>query len=275
MDVVDKFYARTSGQRIGSCGGIFGECVAGSQNYTNNELQIGGCPAFPVAYAKQMMGSRDDAFISVYNTPDGVAPRGSIVVFNGNTGGGAGHTGVVVTANRNTLDVYQQNDPYGSGMHVKTYNYNNVTGWMIPKGWIGTPAKGDDKMTPEQHKAAYRIILGREAEAGAGNGGLTAWEFIQNAQGELNAQRAATTQRITDLTNRVTQLEKVVTDAQKVVTSQQKQLEAAGADKATLTKQVEALNKKIDDLSQQQSGLDNYSLGELLSAAFSKLFKVK
>jgi len=170
-DVVDRFYARTSNQAINSCGGIKGQCVAGVQSYTNVELGIGGCPAFPVAGAKDMFGTRGDAFTWVRNTPNGVPPRGAIMVWNGNVGGGWGHTGVVTSANTNTFDCYQQNDPYNSGMHVKTYNYNNVIGWAIPKGGQlnPEPAPGPsqpsgDIMDTNAGKELYRTGLHREAE---------------------------------------------------------------------------------------------------------------
>lgn len=175
-DVVDRFYARTNGQRINSCGGIFGECVAGVQNYTNTELGIGGCPAFPVPAARLMYGTRTDAFNWVANTPSGIPPRGSIVVFDGNTGGGYGHTGVVVGANLNTLDVYQQNDPRGSGMYVKTYNYKNVIGWAIPKnGSINPPAKGVI-MDINDGKALYQTGLHRTAES---DGAASQWNGLK------------------------------------------------------------------------------------------------
>jgi len=170
-DVVDRFYARTSNQAINSCGGIKGQCVAGVQSYTNVELGIGGCPAFPVAGAKDMFGTRTDAFTWVRNTPTGIPPRGAIMVWNGNVGGGWGHTGVVTSANVNTFDCYQQNDPYNSGMHVKTYNYSNVIGWAIPKGGQINPAPapgpsqpGGEIMDTNSGKELYKTGLHREAE---------------------------------------------------------------------------------------------------------------
>lgn len=170
-DVVDRFYARTNGQAINSCGGIKGQCVAGVQSYTNIELGIGGCPAFPVAGAKDMFGTRGDAFTWVRNTPSGVPPRGAIMVWDGRVGGGWGHTGVVTAANVNTFDCYQQNDPFNSGMHVKTYNYNNVIGWAIPKGGQlnpepapGPSQPGGDIVDTNSGKELYRTGLFREAE---------------------------------------------------------------------------------------------------------------
>ena len=192
-DVVDRFYARTNGQAINSCGGIKGQCVAGVQSYTNVELGIGGCPAFPVAGAKDMFGTRSDAFDWVRNTPEGIPPRGAIMVWNGNVGGGWGHTGVVTAANVNTFDCYQQNDPYGSGMHVETYNYNNVIGWGIPKGGQLNPAPapgpsqpGGDIMDTNSGKELYRTGLHREAENDAAASqwnGLPSSEALKRLRG--------------------------------------------------------------------------------------------
>lgn len=185
-DVVDRFYARTNNQAINSCGGIKGQCVAGVQSYTNVELGIGGCPAFPIAGAKDMFGTRTDAFDWVKNTPSGVPPRGAIMVWNGNVGGGWGHTGVVTAANTNTFDCYQQNDPYNSGMHVKTYNYNNVIGWAIPKGGQlnpepapGPSQPGGDLMDTNSGKELYRTGLFREAE---NDGAASQWNGLQSAE---------------------------------------------------------------------------------------------
>ena len=93
------------------------------------------------------------------------------MVWNGNVGGGWGHTGVVTAANVNTFDCYQQNDPYNSGMHVKTYNYNNVIGWAIPKGGQlnpppqpGVSPAGGDIMDINAGRELYRTGLHRDPE---------------------------------------------------------------------------------------------------------------
>jgi hypothetical protein len=207
-DVVDRFYARTNGQRINSCGGILGQCVAGVQSYTNVELGIGGCPAFPVAGAKDMFGTRTDAFDWVRNTPEGVPPRGAIMVWNGNVGGGWGHTGVVTAANVNTFDCYQQNDPTGSGMHVKTYNYNNVRGWGIPKGGQLNP--GGDIMDTNAGKELYRTGLHREAEndgAASQWNGLSSSEALKRLRGAQEWQNTdAAIKNAPVLQNQVTEL---------------------------------------------------------------------
>lgn len=141
---ISQWYPTVAGKRVNSAGGILGECVALVQKYANEVLGVSGAPVFPVASAKDMVGSRPDAFTWVPNTPTGVPPYGSIVVFNGRVGGGYGHTGVAIEgSDTNQVRVIQQNDPYGSGVSIKTYPYNNVSGWLVPKSNnAGTPAQG-------------------------------------------------------------------------------------------------------------------------------------
>ena len=141
---ISEWYPTVAGKRVNSAGGILGECVALVQKYANEVLGVSGAPVFPVPAAKDMVGSRPDAFDWVANTPTGVPPYGSIVVFNGRVGGGYGHTGVAIEgSDTNQVRVIQQNDPYGSGVSIKTYPYNNVSGWLVPKSNnAGTPAQG-------------------------------------------------------------------------------------------------------------------------------------
>jgi hypothetical protein len=264
-DVVDKFYARTNNQRINSCGGILGECVAGVQSYTNVELGIGGCPAFPVAYAYQMFGTRTDAFDWVRNTPSGIPPRGSIMVWNSNTGGGAGHTGVIVSANVNTFDCYQQNDPRGTGMRVKTYNYANVIGWAIPKGGQLNP-QGAIVMNREAGYELYRTGLHREAEnagvADQWNGLAPAealkrvrasneWKFTNDFTKNYPAMAAENVKLKTDMTGlqaEIKRLNERIVELEKLVKDLDNQLDQQNQDSANLNKLGEILKWLIDRL---------------------------
>jgi hypothetical protein len=273
-DVVDKFYARANGQRINSCGGIFGECVAGVQSYTNVELGIGGCPAFPVPAARLMYGTRTDAFNWVANTPTGVPPRGAIVVWNGNTGGGYGHTGVIVEANVNQMRVYQQNDPKGSGMLVKTYNYNNVIGWAIPKnGQINPPQEGGDVMDLDAGVELYRVGLHREPEnqavAKQWNGkkpvdalralkASNEWKLTNDKTLKFDSVVAENVKLKTDLTGVTNEVKKLSADIkllndqikaqQKIIANLEKELANQSEDSANLNKLGEALKWVINRL---------------------------
>lgn len=257
-DVVDRFYARTNGQRINSCGGILGECVAAVQSYTNVELGIGGCPAFPVGAAKDMFGTRADAFEWIRNTPEGVPPRGAIIVWNGRVGGGYGHTGVIVSANVNTFDCYQQNDPYKSGMQIKRYNYSNVIGWAIPKGGQLNP-QGVQVMNREAGIEMYRSVYHREPEnqsvADQWNG-LSPAEALRRARnqaewnalntaiksfGELAKENTRLKTDVTGLSEQNKQLQTRITELEKSVQDLQKQLANQSADTENLNKLGEVL----------------------------------
>ncbi len=148
--------------------------------------------------AKDLLANANrDAFEVIYNTPDGVPSPGDIFCFDGNYGGGVGHTGVVVTADVNTVTLFQQNDPTNSNPYQKTYTYNHAIGWMHPKVLDAPapqpqpqpePTNGDEPMNAEQEKQAYEIVLGREPEGDAS--GRTAMQFINDAAGELAQHRA-------------------------------------------------------------------------------------
>ena len=68
--------------------------------------------------------------------------------------------------------------------------------------------KGEEKMTPEQEKQAYQIVLGRDPEAGAPLGQRTAWGFINDARTELDQQRKENKERTDALVKKIAELEK-------------------------------------------------------------------
>lgn len=192
--VIGEWYAQNAGKRLNSRGGILGECVSLVQNYAENVLGVPGTPVFPVPYARLMAGTRPDYFTWVANTPEGVPPYGSIVVFNGRMGGGAGHTGVAIEGcDTNQVRVIQQNDPLGSGASIKVYNYNNVMGWLVPKSQaVPTPPQegGNDVIVNDENNYArfnklHLLIRGRGVDrsvfnAFVGKPWLTAIETISD-----------------------------------------------------------------------------------------------
>src|SRR3990167_3588624 len=86
-------------------------------------------------HAKDLMANADKkSFDVISNTPSGVPLKGDIICWNGNMGFGYGHTAIIVKADVNTFEVFEQNNPIGSNCHLRTYpNYNHVIGWFRPK----------------------------------------------------------------------------------------------------------------------------------------------
>ena len=169
---LQQFIATWQGKKVPSRGGILGQCVSLSQAWAQVN-GVTGTPVFPVASAYQMANTRKDFFTYEANTPKGVPSPGDIVVFSNRVGGGHGHTGVVVSANTSTLDVFQQNDPKGSGAYTKRYNYANVLGWLKLKKAAPAPQQGV-VMDTNDGVELYRTGLHRDPEntgaAGQWNG---------------------------------------------------------------------------------------------------------
>ena len=195
-----------------------------------------------------MVNARPDTYQWVPNTPSGVPGNGDIVVWG--TGVGAyGHTAVFIDGDANNFRSFDQNWPTGSAAHVQNHNYNGVLGWLhIPNA----PSQGGNNMETKD-QLEQRLLHGP--------GGLD--EYIN----KYSASQALVQQ----LTDRVNEQQKALDKANALITKLQ-----ADNNSAALTKQVEALQKQIADLQNSTpTTLDSFSLGQLLSAAFSKLFKIK
>lgn len=81
---------------------------------------------FPAKYNK-------DQFDWVPNSLMGVPPKGSIIVWNGKVGNGAGHIAIVKSANLMSFKSLDQN--WSKPLYVtdETHSYKNVQGWLIPR----------------------------------------------------------------------------------------------------------------------------------------------
>ncbi len=96
------------------------------------------------------------------NTPTGVPQRGDVMVWNGNVGGGAGHVGIFLSGDANTFKSLDQNWSQVERVTLENHNYNNVIGWLRPKGGDSGMAnmyKGYDLANPESMKVAVDILV--------------------------------------------------------------------------------------------------------------------
>lgn len=264
----DAFYHEWDGRQVPSRGGITGQCVSLVQRWAE-ENGVSGTPVFPVPAAKDMVNARPDTYQWIPNTPSGVPGNGDIVVW-GTGVGPYGHTAVFIDGDANNFRSFDQNWPTGSAAHVQNHNYNGVAGWLRLKGQAQTP-QGEGNMTPDQERKAYQVVLGRDPEPGVPLGQRTAFHFIEDAATEVQNNRAQTAAQLKQLNDRVNEQQTALDKANKLITELQ-----GDNNSAALTKKITELQKQIEDLQNSNpSSLDSYSLGELLSAAFKKTFKIK
>lgn len=72
-------------------------------------------------------------FTQVKNTPTGVPSPGDVVIWNTKMGLGYGHIAVVVKADVNSMDVFEQDGAVQGKARIKNRTYTNVLGWLVPK----------------------------------------------------------------------------------------------------------------------------------------------
>jgi hypothetical protein len=82
-------------------------------------------------------------YLQIPNTPTGVPQPGDIVIWGKNAQAGtgaAGHVGIFVSGDVNSLVVFNQNAPEGSPCHNQAWkNYAGVIGWLRPHALIVNP----------------------------------------------------------------------------------------------------------------------------------------
>jgi hypothetical protein len=89
-----------------------------------------GSQPFTGATADLIYNQPGDLYTQIPNTPNDFPQKGDLVIWNWP------HVGLATGNNTdaNTLEVFEQNDPDGSEIHIKQYaNYDGVIGWLRPK----------------------------------------------------------------------------------------------------------------------------------------------
>ena len=116
--------------------------VAGSANAQNQCVDLAngvirdvwGLPIIEWTNAVDFPQKLSDSYTFVANTPDGVPPSGSLIVFKkyGSLYGDAGHIALVIAATVKKVQVFEQNYPTGSPCKVGEHDYRGCVGWFFP-----------------------------------------------------------------------------------------------------------------------------------------------
>lgn len=194
--------------------------------------------------------------------------RGDVVCWNGNVGGGYGHI-AVVTSPGNTYQVIEQNGFTNTRpAYIASYSTrNNVMGVLRPKLANVAPQEVPvARTTNSDVEVMFQTFLGRTAAPGFEWAGQDFDVAFRGISGSAEAQ--AYRRSLNDRLSKADQVDGLA----KQIQSQQAQVDE-------LTKQLkEAVNKVPDTVPvtvQVPIGLEEMSVGQLLTAAFSKLFKIK
>ncbi len=91
-----------------------------------------------------------DQFDWIVNTPEAIIQRGDIPVWNGNVGGGAGHIAIALEGGINSFKSLDQNWSQVERVTLENHNYNNVIGWLRPKGGVAVDNISIPKKTFEE-----------------------------------------------------------------------------------------------------------------------------
>lgn len=209
------------------------------------------------------------------NTP---LKRGDIICWNGNMGGGFGHIAVVTNILSGSSFLVLEQDGgtvkydaigkvinNGRPAYLNQYNNrNNVMGILRPRLANVAPQEVPMNTTRADIEMMFITCLGRSGgNEWDGQPFDVAWRGISQSE-----EAVAYRKRLSEIIAKADQL-----DGLTVQLKSQQEL-------------IDSLTQQVKDLQNQQStptpipvqvpvGIDEMSLGQLLSAAFSKLFKIK
>lgn len=162
---LSDFINRYNGKFVDFDGYYGAQCVDLAQFYAR-EL---GAPRF-WGNAKDIAGQTGGWWTWVPYTGVNTPPAGSVVIWDGRVGGGAGHIAIGLPGStRAGFKSLDQNWPTNSGVAVRDHNYYAVAGWLVPKVTVstgGTPLPWSDSQyfpyAENDAETLYQYDIGRK-----------------------------------------------------------------------------------------------------------------
>lgn len=190
-------------------------------------------------------------FEHVPNTPAGIPPVGSLVVFSKDIGGTAGH--IAISSGRgdtNNFESFDQN--FGTDKHCRlvSHGYSAVLGWLTPR----------QEEMDDDTKRALSLLTTAKVSMGYGNleaavrGLVGAANDIVAARNELLEYKNGENERVKQA------VDTAIAENNKIW---QSQLETAN-------KSIQELTRRVEVLTSTQA--ENLSYKDLFSIAFKKLW---
>jgi hypothetical protein len=123
------------------------ECANVPKDYSEHLFKISWIKIINWGHAKDLFNnSFDEYWNKIIYSPGKIPPRGSVICWNQNMGGGFGHIAVVLEADAYSFTVIEQDGFKNVLAYQKSYqSYANVIGWLLPKlpSQINKPIGGD------------------------------------------------------------------------------------------------------------------------------------
>ncbi len=224
-----------------------GQCVGLIEVWTDNL----GLP-HTWGNAKDLLANADTTkFQVIKNDPNNTNQfpvPGDVMTWDSTWGNGNGHTGVIVTANGNNFDCFEQNNPTGHTPIINHHNnYSGVLGWLHPLITIPTTStyKGIDTANIDSVKVCIDIwdaVVNQHQYVAAADVNAICTDLGLPAGSNKDAIIAAITKlqndKITAETNNA-QLTKQIPDLEGQI--------------STLTNEVTSLTQQLETAKQQQN----------------------
>ena len=129
----DEFIKKNLGKGLDYDGVWSGQCVDLYRFYVRDVL--GFEQSVPVGGAADIWHTAQEKYYNfIKNTALAVPQKGDIVIWNRNVGGGFGHVAIFIKGDVNSFTSLDQNWPTLNKVTKTWHNYNNVIGWLRPKG---------------------------------------------------------------------------------------------------------------------------------------------
>jgi len=253
MFSLDEFIQKWKGKKADWDGAYAGQCVDLFRYYCDEVLGIKqpagvwGAVNFWTDFDTDPVLSSN--FTKVPNRPDLVPKKGWVAVWNFNAGGGYGHIAICTGENTGTqyFKSFDQNWSKISYCEIVNHNYNNVYGFLVPKGNnMSDMYNGYDLSNRESMKVAVDVLVRVQKGEFVEKSKLD--ELVKIKTAELSSKISDYARKIELLTKEKQEQAVQIKDLQESITSLNNELEDCQNQvpaEEDLEKDYEATGRKI------------------------------
>ena len=292
MIKLDQFVDKWLGKKIDWDGYYDGQCMDLYHQYVHECLGLEH-PGASAAY--KLWGYTWKDYDKKTNTSTAVPQKGDIIIWNTNAGGGYGHVAVYLTGDVNSFTSLDQNWPTLSKVTKTNHNYQNIYGWLRPKGGnmsddISLPKKTFEELVSKSSRFDQFVQAGYGSATEVKQLESDLRKSIDDKQSALNSEQEkskrlrddynelvamvavslGTVQEIPQIKVALDSVEKELTAYEDLQRSFAELEVHSGKEKEELTAEIARLNALI----QQKDPLQHATEIELIKELVSRLTKI-